>query len=76
MRIGASTFTVPKSMTDTESFVDYADSGEPILVEVKGTYILDAKASAASISANESVDDAATRIKQGYLDRGYADGDQ
>ena len=63
-------------MTDSETFVDYADSGEPVLVEIKGTYLLDIKASARSNAAGESLRDAAARIKQSYIDHGYKDGDQ
>jgi len=75
VKIGKSNFKVPNSMTDSEIFVDYSE-GEPVLVEEKGTYLLDVQASAASNTAGESVDDAANRLKQFYLQHGYADGDQ
>lgn len=71
VKIGNSILQVPKSMTDSEVFVDQAVDGEPVLVELKGSYVLDVKASAASNAKGESVDEAATRLKAQYQQMGY-----
>jgi hypothetical protein len=71
--IGATTFVVPKTMTETARSIGKADSGETAYAEAGASYSLDVKASAASNAQGETLQQAAARIKQSYLLRGYED---
>jgi hypothetical protein len=76
VNIGNTLFSVPKIMTETDKSTTPADSGEMVLCEENGTYVLDTKASATSNALGETLDTATARLKQSYLARGYSDGDK
>jgi len=76
VNVGKRTVNVPQTLSDSETFVNYTVDGVPVLVEMKGTYLLNVQASAVSNAKGESLDQAITRIKAAYLQRGFSDGDQ